>query len=144
MLQDLMPEEAAEGLLLSAIDGSAATFESDRPTEGVSGASNQPLIVDQTPIRQPQEPTRPRHPDLITFAQKLNQWAQRHLEGPVIYTYTDLGPDHDRRYVTTCILNGTTEVVGNQERTEEESRESAASKALMICRLWEPEGIVNG
>jgi hypothetical protein len=61
-LQDLTPEKAAEGLLLSATDGSAAKFESDRPTEGVSGASNQPLIVDQTPNRQRHQPTRPQPP----------------------------------------------------------------------------------
>jgi hypothetical protein len=75
-----------------------------------------------------------------TYRQRVDQWATRHPEWPVTFSFEDIGPEHQRTYICTYAVRdatttATTSIPGEEKSTRAAAKESAAKKALITCEL---------
>lgn len=72
------------------------------------------------------------------YRQAVDQWAARNRDITVSFSFTEEGPEHDRRYKCTYVLGGTTTRTGEWKRNKPDAKESAATLALFVLRIWRP------
>jgi hypothetical protein len=75
-----------------------------------------------------------------TYRQRVDQWATRHPEWPVTFSFEDIGPEHERTYICTYAVRDATTttatlIPGEEKGTKAAAKESAAKKALVTIEL---------